>query len=439
MKSFPAVSLRARFIIYLIFIHLLFACLAVYLLLGRRIWLLAVEAIFLLSLSIGVNLIRRLFGTIDLLNTGAQFIEESDFTSRFRETGQAEMDRLVGVYNRMIDHLRQERTRMQEQNYFLEKVLDASPSGVMTFDFDGRAAMANPIAGKLLGRSPSEILGKTLAEMDAPLAAALREIPIDDSQVIPFGGRRRVKCRRSHFLDRGFSREFILFEELTEELRLAEKTAYEKVIRLMSHEVNNSVGSANSLLHSSLHYAPQLRDEDRRDFETAIRIAIDRTDHLNAFMRNFADVFRLPPPRMEATDVPQLLEELAALFRQEMEKRRIEVKWDLHRALRISMDRHQMEQALVNILKNAVEAIDQNGVITFRIGTDGGRDFLIIEDTGRGVSAAARDYLFTPFFSDKENGQGIGLTLVQEILDQHGFEYSLESLAGGPTEFRIGF
>jgi two-component system, NtrC family, nitrogen regulation sensor histidine kinase NtrY len=440
MKHSPAVSLRARFILYLVCIHLLFASVAVYLLLKHRIWLLAVEAVFLLSLSIGVKLIRNLFGTIDLLNTGAQFIEDSDFTSRFREIGQAEMDRLIGVYNRMIDHLRLERTRMQEQNYFLEKVLDASPSGVVTFDFDGRIVMVNPVAVKLLGRSSPELWGKSLEDLDAPLAVALRAVAVDDSRVISIGGRRRVKCQRSHFLDRGFARNFILLEELTEELRQAEKTAYEKVIRLMSHEVNNSVGSANSLLHSSMHYAPQLRSEDRSDFETAINIAINRTDHLNSFMRNFADVFRLPPPRLEPTDCLQLLKELAVLFREEMERREIATLWDLElTALLIPMDRRQMEQALVNILKNAIEAIDRNGVITFRVGTDGGRDFLVIEDTGKGVSAAARDYLFTPFFSDKENGQGIGLTLVQEILDQHGFEYSLESRAGGPTEFRISF
>src|SRR5262245_48324448 len=102
MKLFPAVSLRVRFIFYLVCIHLLFACLAVYLLLEHRPWLLVVEAVFLLSLTIGVKLVRDLFGTIDLINTGAQFIEDSDFTSRFREVGQAEMDRLIKLYNRMI-------------------------------------------------------------------------------------------------------------------------------------------------------------------------------------------------------------------------------------------------------------------------------------------------------------------------------------------------
>ncbi|MGH9840311.1 MAG: sensor histidine kinase, partial [Blastocatellia bacterium] len=97
------ISLRTRFILYLITVHLLFAGVAIYLLSKNRVWLLAVEAVFIVSLYLGVRLIRNLFGTIELINTGAHFIEDSDFTSRFREVGQPEMDNLIHVYNRMAD------------------------------------------------------------------------------------------------------------------------------------------------------------------------------------------------------------------------------------------------------------------------------------------------------------------------------------------------
>jgi two-component system, NtrC family, nitrogen regulation sensor histidine kinase NtrY len=375
-----------------------------------------------------------------LINTGAQFIEDSDFTSRFREIGQSEMDRLIGVYNRMIDHLREERTRMQEQNYFLEKVLKASPSGVITFDFDGHIAMVNPIAEKMLACESNELMGKGLDELETPLAQALIGIKLGESQIVSLSGRRRVKCQRSQFLDRGFTRDFILIEELTEELRQVEKTAYEKVIRLMSHEVNNSVGSANSLLYSCLHYSDQLRNEDRGDFETAVNVVIGRTEHLNSFMRNFADVFRLPPPHLQSIDPHTLLEEVATLFKVELEKRNIELHWDVQEShLTARLDRQQMEQVFVNIMKNAMEAIGESGSITIHLGKQNDRDYVTIEDTGCGISPLVRGNLFTPFFSTKENGQGIGLTFVQEILDQHGFEFSLESQIGGPTQFTIFF
>jgi nitrogen fixation/metabolism regulation signal transduction histidine kinase len=440
MKARRKISLQAQFILYLILTHLLFAGVAVYLLRQNRLWLFAVEAVFIISLVAGIKLIRALFGTLELINTGVQFIEDSDFTSRFREIGQPEMDRLIGVYNRMADSLREERTRMQEQNFFLDRVLAASPSGIITLDFDGHVVMANPAAEKLLQLPMRELQGKKMDELTLPFAQALSALPLGEAQVLPLAGRRRAKCQRSQFLDRGFTRDFLLIEELTEELRQTEKTAYEKIIRLMSHEVNNSVGSANSLLHSCLLYAEQLGEEDQRDFDQALQVVIARTQHLNQFMRNFADVFRLPLPAKQPCDVQELLEQVVTLFKTEATKRQINIVLDAPHALApVALDRQQMEQVFINVFKNALEAIGERGTITLRLGQQNQPSVVIVEDSGCGISDDARAHLFTPFFSTKENGQGIGLTLVQEILDQHGFEFSLESKAGEPTRFTIWF
>lgn len=433
-------SLRLKFIFYLIIVHLLFAGVAVYLLLQYRIWLLAVEAIFIISLYIGVRLIRHLFNTIELINTGAQFIQDNDFTSRFSEVGQPELDRLIVVYNRMADHLREERTRTQEQNHFLDKVLTASPSGIITLDFDGRISTANPAAERMLQTTAAQLIGNHLRDLNSPFATALDALKSGEAQILPLTGRRRVKCWRSQFLDRGFTRDFFLIEELTDELRQVEKTAYEKIIRMMSHEVNNSVGSANSLLHSCLHYTNQLNEEDRRDFENALQVVIGRTDHLNVFMRNFADVFRLPPPNLQACDLQKLIADVALLFKAELEKRKIDLQIDVQpEPSAIRLDRGQMEQVFVNVMKNAMEAIGENGSITIRFGRQNGKAFVVIEDTGCGISPSVKANLFTPFFSTKGDGQGIGLTLVQEILDAHGFEFSLDSEANQPTRFTIFF
>jgi len=434
------VSLRHKFILYLLFIHLAFAIVSIYFLWENRIWLLAVEAFFVLSFFLALKLFRALFQPLDLIMTGAEFIKDKDFTSKFNEVGQPEMDKLIGVYNRMIDHLREERTRLQEQHYFMDKILKASPSGIITFDFDEKIAMVNPSAAKMLQLAPENLIGKKLADIHTSFAGALSRLLVGESLVIPVQGRRRVKCQKSQYLDRGFARGFILMEELTEELRRSEKAAYEKLIRMMSHEVNNSIGAVNSLLHTFLNYKTQLRDEDRKDYETALQVAIARTEHLNAFMRSFADVVRLPLPKRQPCDLQELLENIALLMSAESQKRRIVWKWAIEAPLEpIVMDKNQMEQVFVNIFKNAMEAIDENGTITTRIGKKGGRSFVIIEDTGGGLTPEARANLFTPFFSTKENGQGIGLTMIQEILSQHRFEFSLDSQLGGPTQFGIYF
>ncbi len=157
-------------------------------------------------------------------------------------------------------------------------------------------------------------------------------------------------------------------------------------------------------------------------------------------MRSFAEVVRLPLPKRQPCDLQALLESIALLMGAESRKRGIAWKWEIGAPLKpITMDKNQMEQVFVNIFKNAMEAIGENGAITIRLGRKERRSFVIVEDTGSGLTPEARANLFTPFFSTKENGQGIGLTMIQEILSQHRFEFSLDSQPGGPTQFVIYF
>jgi nitrogen fixation/metabolism regulation signal transduction histidine kinase len=433
------VTLRWKLILYVATIHLVFAGAAVWFLWPQRKWLLAVEAGFAISIWIGVRLVEGVFGPIQLIRAGIEFIKDSDFNSRFRETGQPELDELTGVYNRMANHLREERIKVREQHHFLDQVITNSPAAIITFDFDGRIALANPAAGRILGAAAPAPAGRKLEELGTPFAAALGALETGESKVIPVEGIRRAKCQKSRFLDRGFERQFIMVEELTDELRRAEKAAYEKIIRMMSHEINNSIGASNSLLESCLNYKSQLAEDDQGDYENALRIAISRTHHLNSFIRAYADIIRLPAPDLRPCDLRRLLEDISVLMRPELERRRVSWNWAIERPLGpMPVDKNQMEQALVNVLKNAMEAIGSDGCITVRMGQNG-RPWLAIEDSGGGISEEAKAALFTPFFSTKENGRGIGLTMVQEILSQHRFHFNLESPAGGPTRFTIWF
>ncbi|HEV7506821.1 MAG TPA: ATP-binding protein [Thermoanaerobaculia bacterium] len=429
-------SLRAKILLYLVLIHAILAAISFVVLRENRLWLLAVEGLFVLSIVLGGLLVRAFFVPLDLIRTGAELIGERDFTSQFREVGQPEMDALIRVYNQMIGRLREERLKLQEQHYLLDRLLAASPAGIVTLDFDGRVTSLNPVAGKLLGVLPDEAAGKSLVE----LAPALAAIPVGGSEVLSLQGGRRLKASRAEFFDRGFPRSFLLLEELTEELRASEKAAYGKLIRMMSHEINNSVGAVGSLLDSFRGYAPDLGEEDRTDFLQAITVSVTRLENLRAFMNGFAEVVRLPPPDRRPTDVKQLVDEILILLRPELDRRRIAVRWEEAETIPpVELDRNQIEQVLVNVLKNAQESIGEDGAITLRLGQVAGRPSLSIEDSGPGIPEDVRTLLFTPFFSTKRNGRGLGLTLVQEILSAHGFEFSLGAGEGGGAEFRVGF
>jgi nitrogen fixation/metabolism regulation signal transduction histidine kinase len=428
--------LRAKIVLYLVSVHLVVAALAVYFLRQQRLWLLAVEALLVISVAFGIHVFRSIFVPLQLIRAGTQLLRDAEFTTRLREVNQAEMDELVGVYNRMIDRLREERVRLLEQYHFISQIIQTSPQGILIFDFDDRISLSNPSVVRMLQTPAENLAGKKLRELEGQFVGELSTLSTGESRVVPLDGARRVLCRMASFQDRGFPRKFLMMEELTEELRRAERSAYEKIIRMMSHEINNSIGASNSLLQSCLNYRDQLREADRHDFETALQVAMSRNHHLNSFMKSYADVIRLPKPEIRPCDVKQLLEDLAVLLRAECREKRIEWRWDTAEPSDPApMDKNQMEQVFINVLRNAIEAIGEEGVITVRLG----RKVVEIEDTGRGISPDIKANLFTPFFSTKENGRGIGLTMVREILTQHGFGFSLGSQPGGPTRFTVSF
>src|SRR6185503_16278812 len=158
-------TLRAKIIVYLVLIHAVLAAISFLVLRENPLWLLAVEGLFVLSIVLGVMLVRAFFVPLELIRTGAELIGERDFTSQFREVGQPEMDALIRIYNRMIDRLREERLKLQEQHYFLDRILAASPAGIVTLDFDGRVSSLNSAAEALLQTSGEEAKGKELGNL----------------------------------------------------------------------------------------------------------------------------------------------------------------------------------------------------------------------------------------------------------------------------------
>lgn len=408
-------TLRSKITLYIIALHAVLAGAATFILIERPMLLFAAEAVFVVSVLISIRLVRALFVPLDLIQTGAELISERDFTSGFVPVGQPEMDTLIDVYNGMMDRLREERLAAQEQGELLQRIVEASPAGIVICDFEGRIERRNPAAIRLLG--------------DEPLPA----LEPGEARLIASHGARRMRVSRTDFRDRGFAKSFYVIEEMTEELRLSEKAAYEKLIRMMSHEVNNSVGAVRSLLESSLRYAPQVGEADREDFTNALTIASARIDGLNRFMSAFADVVRIPPPHKTRSRVDQLVERVAAVLRPELDQRAIRVTLALTDASLYDVDVSQLEQVVLNILRNAIEAVGREGTIraTFADGV------LTIADSGPGIAETARPELFTPFFTTKRDGRGLGLTIVQEILANHGFAYSLANGAGGGAEFRV--
>lgn len=370
--------------------------------------------------------------------SGIDLLREQDFSSRLAPVGQAEADRIVEMFNRMMGQLKNERLRLREQNHFLDLLINVSPMGVVILTFDGQISMLNAAALKFLGyASAEELMGKQLQELNTPLAEEVARLPKDTTDTIRLSDAKIYRCSRLSFVDQGFAHPFILIESLTTEVVKAEKKAYEKVIRMIAHEVNNTTAGITSTLET-VGEALETLEEDTEDLREVMKVCGERCLGMSQFITNFANVVKIPEPRLEQVR----LNDRVLSCQRFMETVCRERKIVLHNELcpenpKVWMDTVLFEQVMVNIIKNAAESIGQEGDIYIR--TSASPVMLEIADTGKGISKEVETKLFSPFFSTKPHGQGIGLIFIREVLTRQECTFSLRTYPDGLTRFRISF
>ncbi|WP_375416677.1 PAS domain-containing sensor histidine kinase [uncultured Hymenobacter sp.] len=429
-------TLRLKFLLFVVLIHAVLIALAAQLRTVNPVLFVATEILLLISIVLTAQLYRGFVRPFQLIAAGTAAMRAQDFSLKFVPVGQREMDQLIGVYNEMITALRRERVSQHEKSVLLERLIQASPAGILLLNFEGKIESVNAAAARFLTQPAAALLGQAPAALPGAWGPALAALAAGQPATLRLSGLHTYRATAAHFLDRGFSRRFLVLEELTHELIRQEKQAYEQLIRMMSHEINNSIGAINSILHSFQHYAPQLTPADQPDFSQALEVSIARNTQLANFIANFAHLVRLPPPAPRPTDLHALLRGIARLLQPQSAARGI--RWHLEfptPPLVLDFDAPQLEQALLNVAKNALEAIGQNGNVWVR--TTAEPPAVVIENDGPGLTPAVRQRLFTPFFSTKRDGQGIGLTLVRDVLLAHGFAFELAPTIRATTAFTV--
>ena len=433
----PRLSLAGRWTIYLLVVHLGLGALVLLLARERPWWFLGLELALVVSLLGGLALARRSTLPRELLRTGGELIREEDLASRLSPPRDPEAAEVVTLFNHLMERLRQERLAVEERGQLFAEVVAASPAAFLTLDHDGRIDLANRTAEVLLDAPAAELSGRPVAALAHPVAGELLTLRDGQTRLLNLQGRR-LRASRRRFYDRGFPRSFFVVEELTAELRASERAAYEKLIRLISHEVKSSVGAVVSLLGSTAAIAGELPAGRGEKAARGLGVAEDRLRNLDRFVNGFADVVRLPAPVPAPVDVGRLLDDLVVLLEPELAVRRIAVAWHRDDApCAVFADENQLEQVLVNVFRNAIEAIGTDGRLDLSLARHGATVVLAVGDTGPGIAAAVREQLFVPFFSTKPDGRGLGLTLIREILDGHGAAYRLDSRDEGGAEFRV--
>ena len=332
---------------------------------------------------------RKTIRPYDTLIGGMELVRELDLTTRLAPSGQHETDIIVRTFNDLLGRLRSEHLRLEEQYTFLNLLIDASPMGVIQCDLDGNTTSMNPAAREMLSPSIEE---------------AIHALPLGETTTVRIpGGPQLFRISHLSFPDRGFQHPFFLIESLTSEIRLAEKAAYERVIRMIAHEVNNSVAGIIGSLTG---------DE------------AERLTALSSFVSRFAEVVKIPQPQLQLCDLSEEVEACRPFLENLCTQAHVHIDFRLtDEAVPVHLDTVLFQQVLINIVKNAVESIGMSqGLITIEATTPA---TLTITDNGHGIPPAIAKNLFTPFFSTKPQGQGLGLLLIRDILTSHHCTFNL--------------
>lgn len=366
-----------------------------------------------------------------------ELLKEQDFSTYLRPLPHSEANKLIEVFNKMMRRLREERLSVREKNHFLDLLIQASPQGVIILDFDDNITTINPAGMRLLNiKQVADVEGKKLDQVEIGIGKMLSSLKEDDDTIIRNSGVFSYRCIRSSFKDKGFTHPFILIEELTHELLKTEKKSYENIIRMMAHEVNNSVGAVSSTLNVISDILKEMPDNELTHVLPVVDVSLERCHHLGKFISNFANVVKIPKPTLSFVNINQLIRSVESLTSIACQCRNIKLSLDLATEddRTAYIDEIQFEQILINLVKNAYESIGMHGEI--KIITNASPLSISVCDNGPGISDEIKNQLFTPFFSTKPNGQGIGLMFVKEVLLNHTIRFHFETLNGW-TSFNI--
>jgi two-component system nitrogen regulation sensor histidine kinase NtrY len=348
-------------------------------------------------------------------------LREGDFSIRARGANREDvLGEVLWEVNALGDTLRKQRLGAVEATALLRKVMEEIDVAVFTFDGAGSLRLVNRAGERILNLPESRLLGRTAAELG--LSECLDGETPRIAQIDFPGKSGRWEIHRGSFREAGYPHQLLVISDLSRALRDEERQAWQRLIRVIGHELNNSLAPIKSVaenLESVIgreRRAPDWEDDMRR----GLSIIAARSDGLARFMNAYARLARLPPPVFQPMDVGVWIRRVAAL------ELRMHVAVDDGPELKIQADPDQLEQLLINLLHNAVDAALETGG-GVRVGWNRESESLDVwvQDEGPGIPSPAN--LFVPFFTTKQGGSGIGLVLCRQIAEAHGGSLALEN------------
>jgi len=386
----------------------------------RHAWPLG-AVIVLATLAMAYELRRRAVYPLRTLSNLLEALREGDYSLRGSRARRGDaIGEVVIEINALSRTLREQRLAVEEKSALFAKVIAALDIAVFAFDAGGFLKLANPAAERLLGAPFARLSGRSAQALGVDDWLGIGETTIRERSFA--GGSGRWEVRHSRFREGGLPHDLLVVTDLSRALREEERLAWQRLLRVLGHELNNSLAPIRSMagtLATLVAREPPPADW-RDDASSALGVIGERAEALARFMSRYTAFARLPPPNPRRLDFAALARRVVQL------EQRLAVRLDAGADLVIEADADQIEQALINLLKNAVDAaLATAGDVVLRWRRDAGGLAIEIIDDGNGVPPS--ENLFVPFFTTKPGGSGIGLVLARQIAEAHGGSVTLDN------------
>ena len=378
------------------------------------VWLAAASAARQLAIR-SLNLVANLLGAL----------REGDYSIRgLSAKSGSSIATVMREVNDLGSTLQRQRTEAVESAALLTHVMEEIGVAVFAFDPTNQLLLVNRAGEQLMGKPGDELIGcpATTLGFDEYLTGEPRRLTDR-----PFGGRRgRYEVRRTVFYRDGRPHHLVVLADLSQALREQEQAAWQRIVRVLSHEINNSLTPIKSIAHSLKRIVDRANGFQRSDeVQQGLSLIEERSGALGRFLRSYAQLARLPKPNPKNVKVPELIARIADL------EKRLPVAVQPSPDVRLVADSDQLEQLLINVVRNAVDAsLETGGRVAIGWKRHGDWFELNVEDEGKGLPDTSN--LFVPFFTTKPSGSGIGLALSRQIAEAHGGTISLENRLPGP-------
>ena len=358
------------------------------------------------------------------LEDGLRAFRDADFSMRLAAPDRDEVTSVKRLYNDVADLLRAQRTDVYQKELLLDTILQRTPLAVLLVDAGQRVAYSNAAARELL-TSGRRLDGQRFLDVREQLASPMRDALASTGDAI-VTVRTAEQDETFHLTQRMFrlntlEHRLVLIERLTTELRRQEVAVWKKAIRVINHELNNTIAPISSLFHS----AKLAQSMERQDRLGEIYETIEeRLAFLRTFLESYAQFARLPPPRREPTSWREILDDVRALY---------EFRTEGEITAEVLADRAQMQQVLINLVKNAHESGSAPSEIVVAVQRNLDGIVVRVSDRGAGMTEEVLRHALVPFYTTKPAGSGLGLALCNEIIEAHGGRLRLQATAGWGT------